>query len=75
MTEIFGDYYDDTLDLLDDGVCSVFVPLREGLYRAMFAPANWKVRERMLDDPNGFAITAARKTREFAIKQGYEVED
>jgi hypothetical protein len=29
----------------------------------------------MLNDPMGFAVTAAIKTREFAVKQGYEMED
>lgn len=72
---LFNRYYDETLDLLDAGACSVFIPVRGGLYRAVFAPASTQVRSRMLNDPMGFAVTAARKTREFAVRQGYEMED
>ncbi len=72
---LFGSHYDEALDLLDAGACSVFVPVRGGLYRAVFAPASGQVRSRMLNDPMGFAVTAAIKTREFAVKQGYEMED
>lgn len=71
---LFDDYYDEALDLLDAGACSVFIPLRGGIYRAVFAPANSRVRAKMLNDPMGFAVTAARKTREFAVRQGYEPE-
>lgn len=71
---LFNEYYDETLDLLDAGACSVFVPLKGGIYRAVFAPASGRVRSRMLNDPMGFAVTAAHKTREFAVRQGYELE-
>jgi hypothetical protein len=71
---LFNPQYDEALDLLDGGACSVYVPVRGGLYRAVFAPATGRVRSRMLNDPMGFAVTAAVKTREFAVKQGYELE-
>ena len=71
---LFDEYYDEALDLLDAGACSVFIPLKGGIYRAVFAPASGRVRARMLNDPMGFAVTAARKTREFAVRQGYELE-
>jgi hypothetical protein len=72
---LFDRHYDEALELVDVGVCCVFVPVSGGIYRAIFAPAGQKVRYRMMKDPVGFAITATKKTREYAIKQGYELED
>lgn len=72
---LFYEQYDETLDLLDAGCCSVFVPVTGGLYRAVFAPASETVRRKMLNDPMGFAVTAATKTREFAQSKGYLTED
>jgi hypothetical protein len=72
---LFNAFYDEALGLMEAGACSVFVPVTGGLYRAVFAPASGRVRSRMLNDPMGFAVTAAIKTREFAVRQGYEMED
>lgn len=71
---LFTEFYDEALDLLEMDVCSVFVPVRGGVYRAVFAPASSRVRSRMLNDPMGFAVVATRKTREFAARQGYDLE-
>ena len=75
MNYLFSHYYDEALDLIDAGACTVFIPVRNGVYRAVFAPASPLVRSKMLNDPLGFAVTAARKTRQFAARQGYEMED
>ena len=75
MTYLFSHYYDEALDLMEAGACTVFVPVRDGVFRAVYAPSGPRVRSRMLNDPMGFAVTAACKTREFAVRQGYEMED
>ena len=72
---LFYEQYDETLDLLDAGCCSVFVPVIGGVYRAVFAPANGTVQRKMLNDPIRFALTATVKTREFAQSKGYLTED
>jgi hypothetical protein len=75
MTYLFDAFYDETLDLIDAGCCSVFIPVHGGLYRAVFAPAGETVRQKMLNDPMGFAVTAICKTREFAEAKGCLMED
>ena len=72
--ELFDSYYDEALDLLDADACSVFVPITDGIFRAVFTPATGRVRQRMLIDPSGCAGPAVLKTREFAVRQGYELE-
>lgn len=72
---VFGEFYDETLELLAQGACSVFVPVVGGVYRAVYAPATPRVRTNMLNDPIGFALTATKKTREFAEYKGLLLED
>ena len=70
---MISEEYDQILLSLDKGANVAVIPVRDGLFQSVYAPASWDAMRRMKRNPEGFALMACEKTREFARMKGYEV--
>jgi hypothetical protein len=71
----YPSWYEKALDALEFGAVTCFVPVDDGMYKAVFVAGSDRVKSHMICDPCRFGVIACDKAREFARDNGYLTED
>lgn len=70
---LISEEYDHIFSALEGGANVAIIPVRDGCFQSVYAPATWDAMRKMKRNPNGFALLACKKTRDYARAKGYEV--